>query len=276
MEAGRGALKPQTDSSSRMGGNGERMAQTTAHRQIVVAKNYDELCAGVVQKILGLSLEAIKERGRCTMALSGGSTPRGVYSLMADSIYADKFDWNNILFFLGDERWVPLNDSRSNYRMIAEALGANVKIPHSHLYHVKTDTANVQTSAELYEQQLISSFGLKPDELPRFDIALLGLGEDGHTASLFPGNSAVDETKRLVVPVEAEGIAEKRVTLTLPVINNSRNILFLVSGSGKASTLKKILEDHEQLPAGKVNPRQGALLWYADESAAGLLHSHSA
>ena len=249
------------------------MVQTTAPRQIVAVKNYNELCSIVVQKILSVSQKAIKDRNRCTMALPGGSTPRGVYSLMAGDSYSDQFDWNNIHSFLGDERWVPLNHSRSNYKMIADAFSMNAKIPLSHIHPVNTGAADVQTSAGVYEQELFSFFELKPKVPPQFDIMLLGLGEDGHTASLFPGHSAVDETKRCVVPVEAKGIPEKRITLTLPVINNSRNIIFLVSGSGKAQALKKILEDHVPLPAGRVHPHHGALEWYVDESAAGLLRS---
>ena len=247
------------------------MEQTTAHRQIVVAKNYDELCSVAVQKILSLSLEAIKERGVCTMALSGGSTPQGVYSLMADGNYSGKFEWNKIHFFLGDERYVPLHDSRSNYKMIADAFSVNAKIPLSHVHSVKTNTSDIRLSAEMYEQELLSFFRLKSNALPQFDIMLLGIGEDGHTASLFPGHSAIDETKRLVAPVEAAGIPEKRITLTLPVINNSRTIIFWVSGSGKAPMVKKILAEHVPLPAGRVHPHHGALLWYMDESAAGSL-----
>ena len=250
------------------------MAQTTARRQMVVAKNYEELCNSAAQKILTLSQEAINERGRCAMALSGGSTPQGVYSLMASDAYVGKFDWNNIHFFLGDERWVPINNFRSNYKMITDALGVNAKIPISHVHPVNTDLPDVQAAAALYEQQLVSFFGLTSGEMPPFDIVLLGLGEDGHTASLFPGDSTVNETKKLAVPVEAEGITEKRITLTLPLINNSRSILFLVSGSGKAQMLKKIFEEKELLPAGRVNPRQGAL-WFVDESAASALNSRN-
>ena len=181
------------------------MAQTTGRRQMVTAKNYEEFCVQVVEKILTLSKQRIQKQGRFTIALSGGSTPEGIYSLMAGHSYRDQFDWEGIDFFLGDERWVPSDNPRSNYKMIADTLLTKTKIPLSNVHAIKTNTADAQTSASLYEKELIKYFKLNAREFPQFDLILLGLGPDGHTASLFPNHPALDETKRLVIPVEAEG-----------------------------------------------------------------------
>ena len=236
------------------------------------AKDYEALCALAVRKILSCSQKAIKERGRFTLVLSGGATPEGVYSLMAQRPYRDQFDWKNIHFFLGDERWVPAESPRSNYKMIVGSLFTKINIPLSHFHAVNTATPDARTSAALYEKELIRYFSLKAGEFPQFDLILLGLGQDGHTASLFPGQPALEEAKRLAVSVEADGIAEKRITLTLPVIDHARAVFFLVNGPEKALILKKVLEGTgtRTLPAAiaGAGPR---VWWLADQTAASLL-----
>jgi 6-phosphogluconolactonase len=235
------------------------------------AKNYEELCLKAVEKILTFSRKAIHTQGRCTIVLSGGSTPAGVYSLMASPNYSGQFDWKNIHFFLGDERWVPRNSPRSNYKMIMDSLFSKLN-PSSYNFHpIKTNTRDVAASASLYEKELVHFFTLKPNEFPRFDLVLLGLGQDGHTASLIPDHPAINESTHLAVGVEAKGYAEKRVTLTLPVLNQAHAIFFLVSGPDKAQVLQKIMEGKNSFPAGRVNPQHGEVTWFLDKQAASLL-----
>jgi len=247
------------------------MSPITAPRQMNTARNYEELCLKAVEKILTLVHKAIQTQGRCTIVLSGGSTPAGVYSLMASPDYIDQFDWKNIHFFLGDERWVPMDNPRSNCKMITDSLFSKLGPRSYHFHPIKTNTHDVAASASLYEKELIHFFALKPNGFPRFDLVLLGLGQDGHTASLIPGHSAINESKHLAVGVEAEGYAEKRVTLTLPVLNQAHAVFFLVSGLDKAQVLQKIMAGRNSFPAGKVNPQHGEVTWFLDQQAASLL-----
>jgi 6-phosphogluconolactonase len=247
------------------------MSPITAPRQMSTAKSYEELCLKAVERILMLSHKAIRNQGRCTIALSGGSTPAGVYSLMASPNYSGQFDWKNIHFFLGDERWVPMESPRSNYKMVMNSLFSKLNSPSYNFHPINTNTHDVEAAASLYEKELIHFFVLKHKEFPQFDLVLLGLGQDGHTASLIPDHPAINESKRLAVPVEAKGYAEKRVTLTLPVLNKAHAVFFLVSGPDKAPVLQKIMEGNTSFPAGKVNPQQGEVTWFLDQQAASLL-----
>jgi len=251
------------------------MSPITAPRQMSLAKNYDELCLKAVEKILTLSHKAIRDHGRCTIVLSGGSTPQGVYSLMATRPYCEQFDWKNIHFFLGDERWVPIDSPRSNYKMIIDSLFSKLNSPSYHFHPIKTNTSDVATSASLYEKELVHFFALKLNQFPRFDLVLLGLGIDGHTASIIPGHPAINESMHLAVGIEAKGYAEKRVTLTLPVLNQAHAVFFLVSGPDKAQVLQKIMEGKNSFPAGKVNPQHGEVTWFLDQQAASLLGSNN-
>lgn len=241
--------------------------------RVLVAKNYEDLCRDVVRNILGLSEKIIASRGRFTIALSGGSTPKGVYVLMAGPEYRDKFQWHKIHFFWGDERWVSADDTKSNYRMAAEAILTKVDIPPQNIHPIRTLDGTVETAAAVYERELASFFNLRNGEYPRFDLILLGLGQDGHTASLFPGDSALFETDRLVARVsQKEMDPSERITVTLPVINHAAVIFFLTSGREKSQVLQTVLEGKEgQLPAQKVNPIEGEVWWFADQPAVSAL-----
>ena len=238
------------------------------HRQIVTVKNYNELCVRVAEETHAISQAAFAQYGRFTMALSGGSTPKGIHAAMVDK----KFEWENIHFFLGDERWVPIDNNRSNAKMIDETLIQPGHIPADHFHPVETNTESPDSSAELYEKELSHFFNVKRPQFPQFDLILLGLGDDGHTASLFPGTIALNETKRWVVSNTAAGIPEPRVSFTYPMINNARNVFFIVSGKGKAAMMKKIFEENADVPAAKVNPANGTMKWFVDADAAGELH----
>jgi 6-phosphogluconolactonase len=234
---------------------------------MVMAKDYKELCVLAAEKIVEICAAAVQARGTCRVALAGGNTPQGVYALMAGK-YREYFRWESIEFFLGDERFVPASSDRSNAKMIADS-----GLPLANFHPVDTDAPDAETAASLYEQEVVKEFALKAGERPRFDLVLLGLGEDGHTASLFPDNPVLQEKNRLIAPVEKGNRTEERITLTLPVINAARTVLFLVSGPSKAAVLKTILEKKggRPYPAGQVNPSDGEVWWLTDQDSAALL-----
>ncbi len=207
---------------------------------------------------------------RIAICLSGGSTPKLLYGLLAGPDYAKRVPWERIHWFFGDDRVVPWDDPRSNVRMVREAFGHGSGIPPTHLHFIPSD-AGAEIGARTYERALLDFYGadaLAPDR-PLFDLVLLGLGEDGHTASLFPGKPAVEESRRLVAPVPEAGLAPfvPRITLTFPALVSSRHVLFLVTGAGKRAPLARLAAG-EDLPAGRVT-RAGAVAWLLDAAAAG-------
>ena len=249
------------------------MSKETSKIRLQVAKNYPELCKQVVQNILALSRNAIAAHGHFSILLSGGATPKGVYALMASPEYREQFQWHKIHFFWGDERWVSADDAKSNYRMATEAILMKADIPPQNIHPIRTLDGTLETAAAVYEKELASFFDLRNGECPRFDLILLGLGQDGHTASLFPGDPALSETNRLVAAVSQKEIdPAERITVTLPVINHAAVIFFLASGREKSQALKTALEGKgRQLPAQQVNPPNGEVWWFADQPAASLL-----
>jgi 6-phosphogluconolactonase len=218
--------------------------------------------------------EALRERETCTVVLAGGATPRGLYSLLAaDESFRARLRWEKIDFFWGDERQVPPDHPDSNFRMANEMLLSKVPVPADHLHRIRGEEPDAPKAAEEYEGVLRSFFRLKPGEIPELDFILLGMGADGHTASLFPGTEALKERKRLVAPNWVPGLNAYRLTMTLPLLNKARYVLFLVTGEEKAETLRKVLEEktNETFPAGLIRPSQGTCLWLVDRSAARLL-----
>lgn len=218
---------------------------------------------------------AVQLKGVFTVALSGGSTPKGLYGLLAtDLTFRAQAPWDKTHVFWGDERHVPPTDADSNYRMASEAMLSKVPIPHAHVHRIKSENPDAHRAAEDYEQTLRACFPSPDGQPPRFDLVFLGLGSDGHTASLFPGTSALHEEKRLVVSNWVGKFYTERITMTAPVLNNAACVIFLVSGGDKALPLKAVLEgpyEPEQLPAQLIRPKQGRLLWLVDEVAARLL-----
>jgi 6-phosphogluconolactonase len=242
---------------------------------IEIAADGNHLCRVAAQEFARLAQSAIGEAGRFAVALSGGNTPRGVYSLLAEE-YQD-LPWNKVHVFFGDERNVPPDHLESNYRMAHEALLSRVALPAQNIHRFRTELGP-ESAASDYEQQLRSFFHLAPGQWPRFDLLLLGLGDDGHTASLFPGTSALAECSRLAVANWVEKFHAFRFTLTFPVLNHAAEVLFLVSGAGKAETLKQVLGPGSQplfpaqpFPAQRIQPENGRLLWLLDQDAARLL-----
>lgn len=238
--------------------------------KINISNNYEDLCEKVTQEILAFSNKKFLTQEKFTIVLSGGSTPKGIYRCMASAPYLDKFNWERMYFFWGDERGVPPEDQRSNFRMVSEALLAKVKIPSGNIHPIQTKNGDIKDSACLYEETIRDFFKLKKDGIPSFDLILLGLGHDGHTSSLFPGNPALLVKDHLVVAASQKGTAEERITLTLPVINHADMVFFLVSGQEKADIVHEVLEDKNKniLPAKQINPGHGKLTWFLDKAAA--------
>ena len=206
-----------------------------------------------------------------SLVLSGGSTPEALYRQLAQIPYSDAVDWARLHLFWGDERCVPPDHPQSNYRMARRALLDHVPVPPEQIHRMHGELP-AEEAAEAYANELAQFFG---DRQPQFDLILLGMGVDGHTASLFPHSTALKETRRWVVANAAPSQAGWRITLTIPAINAGREIAFLVSGADKANTLQRVLEgpyQPEELPAQFIQPALQPALWLVDSAAASLLH----
>jgi len=229
-----------------------------------------ELFEAGAELVAHTAKEAVEERGRFTLALSGGSTPRNLYNLLATNARTS-LPWDRMFFFFGDERHVPPTDNDSNFRMANEAMLSKAPVPQANIFRVPAENPDASAAAEAYEQSLQKFFALEPGQFPVFDLILLGLGPDGHTASLFPGTAALQDKTRLVVANWVEKFNTFRITFTLPVLNAARCVAFLVSGTDKAPALESVLQSDapgEQYPAKLVHPANGKLIWLVDRAAA--------
>jgi 6-phosphogluconolactonase len=218
-----------------------------------------------------LSIEAASARGAFSVALSGGSTPRRVYELLAEDDYRAQVSWPGVHLFFGDERTVAPDHPDSNYRMANEALLSRVPIPAENVHRID-GVGDAAAGASKYESELRAFFG--DAAWPRFDLVMLGMGDDGHTASLFPGSAALGEQQAWVAANWVEKFQTWRITLTAPAINAARRVLFLVTGAGKAERLREVLKgerDPARLPSQLIRPRDGALEWFVDRAAASKL-----
>ena len=235
-----------------------------------VYPDIDALSHGALEEVLRNLHEAIAQRGRFAIALSGGRTPAKMYALWgAPGKYRDETPWDRVHMFWGDERYVPADDPLSNYRMTREALLVHVPIPPANVHPAPTSLPTPEKAAEAYDAQLHGFFGAAE---PAFDVTLLGVGPEGHTASLFPGSSALEETKRWVVAVQVAAKPPNRLTFTLPVLNRSRNVYFLAAGKDKREILGALRAEPDsrpsQYPAGRIRPADGRVLWLLDQAAA--------
>ncbi len=227
----------------------------------------------------GCARSAVGERGRFTVVLSGGGTPGALYALLGQTTeYRDGIPWRSTDFFWGDERCVPPDHPESNFRLASSTLLSALDIRDENIHRIRGELPGAE-AAEIYERELRTFFALAEGQVPRFDLVLLGLGEEGHTASLFPGSEGVREGKRLVVAPWVAKLGSFRITLTPPAFNGARQVLFLVAGAPKAAALAAVLEgdaDPDQLPARAIQPTDGALIWLVDRAAASRLRaSHS-
>lgn len=235
--------------------------------QIQIYSDKDALVLATAEMMVATIAEAIAARGACAVALSGGSTPRDVYETLAQEDFQKRIDWSRVHWFWGDERMVPPDHAESNFRMAQETLFAHVNAPASNVHRIKGELAP-QLAAQDYREKLEVYFKGKEKT---FDLILLGLGEDGHTASLFPETSALHETTRTVTEVLVPKFDKWRVTFTLPLINQARKAVFLVAGKAKAEIVANVLgltQPHVKWPASLVQPRTGILQWWLDAEAA--------
>jgi 6-phosphogluconolactonase len=226
-----------------------------------------ELFQAAAAEFATLASQAVQDHGRFSVALSGGSTPKSLYALLASGSIPN-IPWEKIFFAFGDERFVPPDHPDSNFRMARET-GLLAKVPDDHVFRVPTEEKDADTAALLYEQTLQKFFGLQAGDFPRFDLVLLGLGPDGHTASLFPGTAALNEKTRMVVANWVEKFKTYRITFTLPVLDRAACDMFLVSGADKANMVREVLKnENANLPSQKVRPVDGRLQWLLDRAAA--------
>lgn len=230
----------------------------------------DALSRAALEELQRIVSDAVKERGRFAIALAGGHTPAKLYQMWAQTGKgAMRTPWERVHLFWGDERYVQRDDPASNYRMARESLIAHVPIPKENVHAMPTDAPQPEKAAEAYEAELRRFFGAAP---PAFDLQLLGLGVEGHTASLFPGSPALEEKERWVTAVEAPAKPPQRLTLTLPVLNQGRNTFFLVVGEDKRKIIAALRGDASSgpspYPAARIQPR-GPVVWFLDKAAAG-------
>ena len=261
------------------------MKKNVSTRDVILFPDKVSLSRDAAHRFVSLAAQKIAQRQDFHVALAGGSTPAMLYSLLAASpFYESVGDWSRIHLFFGDERCVPFDSEDSNYRMVKETLipirEKLLGLPGDPaeggiLHRMPADQPDQETAARQYEETLIRHFRLEKGELPRFDLILLGMGPDGHCASLFPNKPALQEKERLVVTTEP-GLKPfvPRLTLTLPVLNNASNVLFLVAGEDKAEALARVLtgpRDPRGLPSQSVAPTDGNVTWLVDRAAAGRL-----
>jgi 6-phosphogluconolactonase len=238
------------------------------NKEILIFKDIGEITDCAVKLWADISEKAIKDRGSFTVALSGGRTPVSLHKALADE---SGLPWDRTHIFIVDERFVPFDHEDSNYSMIDSALLKHVEIPRENIHPVITEGISPGTSAERYEKDIISFFKTSNTEVPQFDLILLGLGVDGHTASLFPDTPALKEKGHLTAVTPSGGSRKERITLTFPIINNADNIIFMITGEDKADVAREVIEEKSPLPAAMVRPEKGKLYFLLDGRAGSLL-----
>lgn len=241
--------------------------------QIQIVESTDALSHAAAERFLACAKKAVEERGRFSVALSGGSTPRDFYALLAnpDAPYRGQLAWDKIHFFWGDERHVPPDHAESNYRMANEAMLSTVPVPAANVHRIQAEMPDPAAAAEAYETELRRFFQPPAGEWPSFDLALMGLGPDGHTASLFPQTAALHEKQRWVVGNWVQKLHKHRITLTVPVLCHARVVLFLAAGGEKAIALRDVFHGPyhpDQWPAQVFRHSCGHVEWIIDQLAA--------
>jgi len=251
-----------------------------SERQLRILESPEDLARAAAGLFAALAADAIARRGRFAVALAGGSTPKRLYEMLADGPYVANIDWPHLVIFWNDERAVPPDHPESNYKMAWDALLSRVPVDKARMHRMPGEATDADQAALDYQRRIACVFGVDLDGPPPiFDLILLGIGEDGHTASLFPYTAAIEETCRWVV---ANRVAQKnthRLTMTLPILNRAAQVVFLVTGEGKASVVSEILEgppDALRLPSQAVQPGNGQLHWFLDRSAASRLQARNA
>lgn len=226
------------------------------------------LPTAAAERFIQAAIAAQDARGMFNVALSGGSTPRGMYRALAAPPYRDQVNWNAVQVFFSDERFVPPESEESNYHLARQELLSQVQIPDRFVHRVATVDILPAESAALYEQGIRRVLQAGLDEVPSFDLIFLGLGPDGHTASLFPGTEALQERDLLVAANFVPELDSWRITFTYPLLNAARQVAFLVEGAGKAEMVRRVIEGDAELPASLIRPITGELVWMLDQAAA--------
>ena len=244
--------------------------------QLHIYKNTEELSSQVADWMIDHINKTLQKQGRFTLVLSGGSTPKKLNELLTTEAYKNKIDWSKVHIFWGDERFVPFNDERNNAKMAFDTLLNHVPVAKDNIHVMQTENITPEDSAKAYEEVLKNYFPLtgnrKPETLNSFDLVILGMGDDGHTLSLFPGKTEViHETERLCTSLWLESQDMYRVTLTHPIVNQSAAVAFLVTGSNKVKALHEVLKGEfnpDVYPSQIIKPTHGELHWFLDEAAA--------
>lgn len=241
-------------------------------RQVADAEQVSRTAA---EEFVRLARDSISAHGRFTVALSGGSTPRRLFQILAEAPFREQVEWTKVEFFWGDERSVPPDHKDSNFRMAGEALLQKIPIAPDRIHRIQAERPDRDVAAREYQAEIARVFGVSPDgEPPIFDLVLLGMGPDAHTASLFPSTTALKETTRWVVPNYVPKFSTYRLTLTPRILNRAAQVLFLVAGPDKAAPLAEVLEgppDTDRLPSQLIRPTAGRLVWLLDREAASRL-----
>jgi 6-phosphogluconolactonase len=246
--------------------------------EIHIFRDLDELSHRAAERFVEAAEETVAARRPFYAAISGGSTPRAMFGLLATTDYVLRFPWVSTQFFQVDERTVPPNHPDSNYCMIREAMLNPAPLPPENFHRMRAESPDLESAAHEYAHEIAEVLHPRGGAWPRFDLIHLGLGPDGHTASLFPGTAALDEEKCWVVPNHVAALNTWRLTLTYPVINAAREVIFVVDGEDKADVLRRVLypeSPDDRFPAQEIAPRDGPLRWYLTASAARLLPGRS-
>lgn len=251
------------------------MSDSKPKKEVRILPDGAAIAKRAAQLFAEIAAAAAKQKGSFVVALSGGSTPKALYSLLVnDSSLRSLMPWDKTFLFFGDERHVPPDDQQSNFRMATEAMISKSPLKPQQVFRIKGEYPEAQQAALEYEKDIRAHFQLSDGQLPRFDLVLLGMGNEGHVASLFPGTKALKENRRIVVHNWVGKVLMDRITLTAPAINNAAHIIAMVTGSEKAPALTAVLErvyEPEQLPAQLIQPVNGDLLWLVDTAAGSML-----
>jgi 6-phosphogluconolactonase len=246
----------------------------SGQREVRRFADLEELSRAAAERFVELAVQGARAQGRFAAALSGGSTPRRLFQILASPDYSPRVPWPQVHLFQVDERPVPPDHAESNYRMIRESLLDRVPLPAATFHRMVAESPDLDRAAREYADEVARLLKPAPGEFPRFDLIQLGMGPDGHTASLFPGSAALAEEKLWVRPNYVEKFGISRLTLTFPVINAAAEVIFLIAGQDKAAVLKQVLEGGARdtpYPARRIRPAAGKLSWYVDAAAASLL-----
>lgn len=248
----------------------------TTPGRVFVVDDADALAREAAEEFERRAAAAVASRGRFTVALSGGSTPRRLYALLTDpsASFCKAIPWSRVHLFWSDERHVPPDDPQSNYRMARETLISRVPIPADNVHRIEAELPDAAEAAARYDDELARFFALSPGEFPRFDLMLLGIGPEGHTASLFPGTKALEIRDRRVVENWVPKVNAFRITMTVPVFTRAAAVQFLISGEDKAAIVRAIFDSEgpdDALPCQIIRPEAGDLIWLVDRAAASAL-----